>query len=137
MKYCVVILTLFVGISCTNTSGKNDDLNTESIKPLTHFENKLKGTWKLNYSSYLPIRLPNFKGDYRDLTLALKDNRKAKFYLNNLKDSVAEYDWSADSAGIWLQNHDVITSASILYLNDSALSFSFFKVVNDTLVFKR
>ena len=115
-------------------ASENEAKKTISINSV---EKKLIGTWKLNYSSYLPIKLPNFSGDYKDLTLNLDSNRNAIFYLDNFKDSTAKYEWRAESSEITFQNGDVVSSSEILNLNDSLLTFIIIKVVEDTLNFRK
>ena len=139
MRVYVIILAFFIGQTYLSCKGNENSSKQQSIhiKPLTPHENKLVGNWKLTSATYLPIRLPNFSGEYADLTLTFDNNGTAEFYLNNLKDSIARYEWSADSSEIFLLNGDVHTSLSIQYLEDSLLSFSFFKVIEDTLVFRR
>lgn len=82
--------------------------------------NLLLGWWKLTKSN-LPIKLPNYSGEYRTFTMQIMTDGNATFYLNNYLDSIVNYRYRAKENGIEFGRGDVSGSGTKLFFKSDTI----------------
>ena len=140
------VIFLMILCSCRNSQIKLKPESVDSgmlqpglqIDPDTsRNQQSLVGHWKMNELEPPGVRLPNFLGEYRNLTLEFENDSILKFHLEGLADSIAEYEFKMIPTGFKLYRGDVVCSANVKFINPSEMAVCGIFKHHDTLMFKK